>query len=46
MVNLFDVNSQDRPHFTSFVAVAGIVSTSTIIPIAMSNIAGVNVMPV
>jgi hypothetical protein len=44
MVNLSDINLLNTPHFTSFVAILRIVSTSTIISTIMSVIAVVGVM--
>jgi predicted membrane channel-forming protein YqfA (hemolysin III family) len=44
MVNIHDINSLNRPRFTSFVAIARIVNTSTIISTIMSLIALVGVM--
>ena len=46
MVNLHDINSLNRPHFTSSVAIARIINTSTIISITISIIAVVGTMPV
>jgi hypothetical protein len=44
-MNIRDISSLNRPHFTSFVAIARIVSTSTIISTIMSVIAVVGVIP-
>ena len=44
MEKLRDINSLNRPRFTSFVAIPRIVSTSTIISITMLVIAIVGVM--
>ena len=44
MVSLRDFNSLNRPHFTSFVASARMVSTSAIISTIKSVIAVVGVM--
>src|SRR5882757_2910932 len=44
MVNIHDINLLNRPHFTSFVAIARTVNTSTIISTIMSLIALVGVM--
>src|SRR6266478_559276 len=46
IVNLHNIHSLSRPRFTSFVAIARMVSTSTIISTIMFVIAGVGVMPV
>ena len=46
MVDLYVINLLSRPDFTSFVAIARIVRTSTIISTIMSLIAVVGVMPV
>ena len=46
MANLCTVNSLNRPRFTSFVAIARIVSISTMILMIMSLMAEVGVMPV
>jgi hypothetical protein len=44
MVNIYHISSLNRPRFTSFVAIARIVNTSTIITTIMSLIALVGVM--
>jgi hypothetical protein len=46
IVNLCEINSLSRPRFTSFVAIARIDSTSTMISVIISLIAMVGVMPV
>src|SRR6267154_1714626 len=45
-VNLHSIDSLNRPRFTSFVAIARMASTSTIISTIMSIIAVVGVIPV
>jgi hypothetical protein len=46
MVNISDIDVLNRPEFASFVAVARIERTSTIIPSIISIMAVVGVMPV
>ena len=45
MANICDINSLNRPHVTSFVAIAMTVNTSTIISTTISVIGVVGEMP-